>query len=88
MTDQLDLDRVKAPAKEPAKAWRNKWFTAHGVGFENDTPVPPGAIWLSRSVYPSAEVAEHVAVQILEEFRDWAEVGGVIYLGPIQVEAP
>jgi len=87
MTDLLQDDDLKTEgevAREPAKAWKNKWrvFVPHICATANDEPRPPGIYW-SPETYPSREIAEQKA-------RDYLAYDGEVrvkeHLGAFPVE--
>lgn len=53
-----------APAKEPAKTWRNWWQTAQAVETSNGDWVGDGAVFMDGyGPYASKEIAETVAAK-------------------------
>jgi len=92
MSDHLELDRVKAPAKEPAKAWRNKWRFmrapkpgefCHICGKSSldhlADPLHDPRVYWSCWVWPSKDTAETYAARHLGRGQD--------YLGAFPVDA-
>lgn len=88
MTDQLELDRVKAPAKEPAKRWTVcvRLKPVPGGFFVPGDGVVNGPLWIWPNVYPNREIAETVGREWFARAKGW---GGYPYIRSVRpVEAP
>ena len=76
--DELRTER--APAKEPAKRWRNLYESAQPAPFYNFMVVCGPGQWFApmpRTTWPSREIAEQKAIDFLARHREWADYYGV-----------
>jgi hypothetical protein len=81
----VDVSEKQTELTAPATRWRNRWRTANGATFKLRPPRPPGE-YLSEIVYPSKEIAEHRAREIIARYIRWYLRGGMTYLGAVPDE--
>jgi hypothetical protein len=81
-TTQLDRKVDARTAKRPPRRWRNRWRHTKDVVFESGFRAGP-SVHLGPSVFPSREIAEERAAELLREHPEFVEMCGVIYLGAV-----
>lgn len=78
---------AKEPNRKPPNQWRNMWFLRCVVAFPDGTTAGPGK-HVTSNVYPTAEIAEQKAMEILGGVHPviFDLLGAVEYLRPIPAE--
>ncbi len=82
-----DIKTIKQVSKavEPAKRWRNKWFTENGAyGERTGNWHPPGEYW-GIFVFPSKDVAESRALAAIDRVGGMGR--GSKYLGAFPIDS-
>lgn len=80
MTLSRVTERAKEVAKEPSRAWRNKW-RAVGRFFNGDKLRLPGDVYWGARTWPSKEMAEQGAAISQADPNRASGCGEAIYLG-------
>jgi hypothetical protein len=84
---EREVEELREPAKEPSKAWRNKWRIAHPTpfdvcGFCGEGHVAEAADeWWACATWPSKEIAESKAGEV-------TPADGDSYIGAFPVPTP
>ena len=66
MTLSRVTERAKEAAKEPSRAWRNKWLVIKATEYDDGETLAPGDEY-TEGYYPTKEDAERFAREYLED---------------------
>lgn len=80
----IELDRVEERTEEPAKGWRNRWRALKPLVTADGLDLDPGDEVDEKPIFPSREVAEQFAANVLERHPP----GTAEYVGAFPVSAP